>query len=177
MIDFWTTLLVAAVPAGAAHGGVGLSNRNNRVRQHELVREEALNRQRELVLSILDSGRAWAGVQDVVLPMISRFSVDDMIEFVNTDSGQHLAKTVADLRSHLARANLFLASAELRQLTASVSAFVNRFPDDINGPIVARPGSIEPVLTGIREVARFTKFLDQLESRSSELLRSPILSE
>lgn len=169
-------MATATVPAVAALEGVYLSNVANRHRHEELMREEALKGQRELAAAVLVAAREWAELKEpVVLGLGKGMTVQDMIEFADTDSGIRLRAVNQELTAALTRARLFFAEAELRQTAGHLSAFVEGFAETVNGPILkARsPNKEEQALAGVRELWRFRATLRHFEERSAELLSSP----
>lgn len=174
MSDIWPALAASLISAGAALSGVGISNRHSASRHRELLREEALTAQRTLVVDVVLVGREWTDLQLRLVPMMSKFSQADLVEFVDTDSGVRLRELTKELSAALTRANLFLADTELRKMARALSDFVETFADAVNGPILKEPGEFDHVLAGIGAVSRFRNTLRRLEEAAIERLPSPV---
>ena len=172
--EIWPALAASLISAGAALSGVAISNRHSTSRHREVLREEALTAQRALIVDVLLAGREWADLQFMLVPMMSKFSHQDLVEFVDTDTGVRLRELARELSVSLTRANLFLADAELRTLSQRLSQFVETFADAVNGPILKEPEKFDHVLAGIGEVARFRNTLKRLEELAIERLPNPV---
>lgn len=171
---FLETLAATALSAGAALAGVWISNRNIRHGQHELIREEASRTQREMIVNLLIVCREWAGMQYLMVPIMSTMSTDDMTSFVDTESGKRLRVLKGEVQVSLTRAKLFLSDDTLRSSVTALDDFFKGFADRVNGPILADRGNLDPVVIGLREVRAFETALDRLESDAIVRLRSPI---
>lgn len=171
---FWAALAASLISAGAALCGVALSNRHQTIRHRETLREEALAGQRKLVAEALIAGREWTEIQFVIVPMMSRMSEADLVEFVETDTARRLTELSRALQVALTQARLFLADAELRGAIAVLQEFLATFPDKVNGPIRREPDKVEHVFAGIRELSKFRNSLGYLEALAVERLAPPI---
>jgi len=171
--DVWTALAASLISASAALGGVAISNRYNAGRHREVLREQALAAQRALVVDTVLAGREWVDLQLVLVPMMSKVSASDLVEFADTETGKRLRALAKELQATLTRANLYLADPELRQLATVLSEFVESFADGVNGPILKEPGNFDHVLAGIAEVSHFRNSLRKFEEVATEHLPSP----
>lgn len=166
-------LAASIVSACAALAGVAISNRHNLSQHREILREEALTAQRNLVAETLVAGRRWADLQLVMVPMMSKFSHEDLMEFADSATSAQLGELRRELEVALTRANLFLADLDLRRASAVLAAFVETFAEAINAPILKNPGHLEEVLSGIQEVFRFRSSLTEFQHLAVERLPSP----
>jgi hypothetical protein len=173
MTAFWSALAASLISASAALTGVWFSNRDHLRRHRETLREEALRGQRDLVADTLLAGREWHALQETLLPARARMSMDDLTEFVETDTAVRMRDVTKELQVALTRANLFLADNELRQVVKALTDFIETFPDVIVGPIM-KERTVEAVGLGLRGMTQFRLTVRRLEDLAVERLPHPV---
>jgi hypothetical protein len=170
MSALWTTVAASLISSTAALTGVWFSNRDHLRRHRETLGEEALKGQRHLVADVLLAGREWHGIEEFLLPARFKMSMDELMEFSNTDSARRRYEVNKDLQVALTRANLFLADDKLRTVVKTLSGFIDTFAEAVVGPILKEPRDFEAVVAGIRAVTGFRNTLRQLEELLSAAL-------
>jgi hypothetical protein len=173
---FWVALASALVSGGFVLGGVLVTSSLERRRQRDALREGALSEQRDLVVAIIVAGQEWQSLQLLMVPLMSRLSDDDLLEFASSDTATRLGRVHADLTTALIRARLFLAHEELVTTVVNISTFVDEFPEEVNLPILQRKGDLTPVSEGLQKVEGFGQLIKSMEAVAAKALRSNLWS-
>ena len=153
-MPWWVPLVAALLAGGLTLGGVALGQ--HLARQQKL--EERLNErrveQRDVLVDLIDAIEHWAPQAELTSLFFGKANSNDMVEWVDTDSGKALRESARQLARILVRSRLIVTDDELRPLVLQVAAAIRRLPDDINGPILdaAQRGEdpMEFVLASIR---------------------------
>jgi hypothetical protein len=129
---------------------------------------------RELVVDVLLPAREWARMMEVLLPAFWKMTAKDLIDFVDTDTGERQRDLINQRDVALTRARLFLSNDSLSGTVGKITTFVGRFPAVVMGPIHKEKANIKVVGNGLAAIDAFSKLVDQLESEAVTLLREPI---
>lgn len=153
-MPWWVPLVAALLAGGLTLGGVALGQHLAREQKREERMNERRIEQRDVLVDLIDAIEHWAPQADVASLFFGKATTNDIVEWVNTDSGKALRESVRQLARILVRSRLIVTDDELRPLVLQVAAGTSRLPDDINGPILdaAKRGEdpMEFVLASIR---------------------------
>jgi hypothetical protein len=170
MEHLWEFLAVSLSSGALALCGVVVTNRHNERLQRETLRERAVEAQRVLVTDVLLAGREWADIQQVVVPIMSKASTEDLFEFADTDPGVRSRELRRRLDESLTRASMTLVDRELREQAAAVGELLAAWADVVNGPILNDQENFDHVLAGFTAIGSFQRALTGLQELAAARL-------
>jgi hypothetical protein len=128
---------------------------------------------RELVVDVLLPAREWTQLMEVLLPVFWKMTHDDLVEFVDTDTGVRQREIIERRNVAITRARLFLSDPHLRETVGKLASFLNDYPDAVMGPIYKDKHDLEVVANGLAAIAAFKDRVDTLEADAIAMLTEP----
>jgi hypothetical protein len=145
-----------------------------RQQKHEERREERRLEQRDVLVDLVDAIEHWAPQAEVASLFFGKATANDLVEYVDTDSGKALRESIRVLQRALVRCRLVVTDVELRPLVLQMSGAIRRLPEDINGPILdaAKRGDdpLEPVMASIQYFGDIMKLAKSIQDTALERL-------
>jgi hypothetical protein len=153
-MPWWVPLVAGLLGGSFALGGVALGQHLTRQLKREERLDERRLEQRDVLVGLIDALEHWTPQAEMASLFFGKATANDMMEWVDTDSGKALRESVRDLERILVRCRLIVTDDELRPLVMQVVEAIRRLPDDINGPILAAAkrgeDPMEHILASIR---------------------------
>ncbi|MEQ8440201.1 MAG: hypothetical protein RIB65_22130 [Ilumatobacter fluminis] len=169
----WAIAVSIASPiisAGAALTATWITNGRHDKRVQIAADESRRRDDRELVVDVLLPAREWTQLMEVLLPALWKMSHEDLVDFVDTDTGVRQREVIERRDVAITRARLFLSNAHLREVVGRLSAFLDQFPDTVMGPIYKDKSDIKVVGNGLAAIDAFSGLIDTLESDAIAIL-------
>lgn len=184
--SWFPNLITGACTLFAGLGGVSLTlgitgkrQKSERVTEHLRERNRE---QREAVIEVLDSGRAWADSQEMMFLAIAATSktANDSMEFANTDSVASHGAKITRYRKALIGARLLVTDRDVASLVRDLSKDLEMLPEH-SGLVVkaarqSRASEVETLAKTGAYVQAHAELLDQLERTTLECLTDPALA-
>ncbi|WP_432498150.1 hypothetical protein [Kineococcus auxinigenes] len=154
----WWAPILSALLAGLLGLGAGLSSVfltrrfTREQRQQDQLNERRLE-QRDVLIELIDAVEHWAPQAEMASLLMGKGTFDDVLEYVDTDSGKALRESVRELQRVLVRCRLIVTDPELRPMVLQMVAHQLRQADEINGPLLEaakRGDAMEEILASIR---------------------------
>jgi hypothetical protein len=181
--SWFPNLITGACTLSAGLGGVALTlgitgKRQKSERAIEHLKER--NReQRQAIIEVLDSGRAWEDSQEIIFFALAATSksVDDSIDFANTDSAASHGVKLTRYRKALIGARLLVTDQEIAPLIQHLSKHLAMLPEHTGHVIEAAKQSKDSELEALAKATAYTKVhldsLNELERITLERLTDP----
>lgn len=151
--------------------GAGITQHSQRRLAEDQRRADHLHSHRELVTRVLSWGYQWAEDQDLFVPINWKMTMQDRMEFVDTDSGRRMKHVGAQYREALLNARMHVRDEPLRDDIALLSSAFESFAEQVSGPIVDRSEDFDTVLAGLRYIRGVRETLRHLEATAADLYR------
>jgi hypothetical protein len=169
----WWTALIGGVFALA---GVALGQYFNYQQRRDERKEGRRLEQRDALVELIDAVEHWAPQAEVVSLFMGKAGADDLVEFVNTDSGKALSESTRQLKRVLVRCRLIINDEEIRPLVLRVADDICRLPEEINAPILDALKSgrdpMDSVLASIRYYRDVQRLALLIQERALQRLTS-----
>jgi len=176
-MPWWVPLVAGLLGGGFALGGVALGQHLTRQQKREERLEERRLEQRDVLVDLIDAIEHWAPQAEMASLFFGKATANDVVEYVDTDSGKALRESVRKLVRILVRCRLVVTDDELRPLVLQVVGAIRRLPDDINGPILdaAERGHdpMDLVLASIRYFSEVKKLAVTIQETALHRLTTP----
>jgi hypothetical protein len=176
-MPWWVPLLAGLIAGGFALGGVALGQHLTRQQKREEHLEERRLEQRNVLVDLIDAIEHWAPQAEMASLFFGKAAANDLVEYVDTDSGKALRESTRELQRVLVRCRLIVTDDELRHLVLQVASAIRRLPDDINAPILdaAKNGHdpLEPVLASIQYYGEVKRFAMSIQQSALDRLTTP----
>jgi hypothetical protein len=180
--SWFPNLITGACTLSAGLGGVALTlgitgKRQKGERAIEHLKER--NReQRQAIIEVLDSGRAWEDSQEIIFFALAATSksVNDSIDFANTDSAVSHGAKLTRYRKALIGARLLVTDQEIAPLIQHLSKHLAMLPEH-TGNVIEAKQSKDSELKSLVKATAYTKIhldsLNKLEHTTLERLTDP----
>jgi len=176
-MPWWVPLVAGLLTGGFALGGVALAQHFTRRQMREERLEERRLEQRDVLVDLIDAIEHWAPQAEITSLFLGKATRNDIVEYVDTDSGKALRESVRELERILVRCRLIVTDDELRPLVLQVVGAVHRLPDEVNGPILdaAEHGRdpMEFILAGIRYYGEVRRIAVTIQETALRRLSGP----
>lgn len=153
-----------------------ISQRHARKMAEATVRRANQQEVRDLLVGLLHDGREWTQISEVLLPAVLKMTSNDMMEFVDTDTGKKARELNDRLRRTLIEARLRVGNPELLDRIQRFDAAHTEWGEKVLIPIEdakrRRGDGIEEIGAGLRYLREATRCLNDLETTAAPLLRT-----
>jgi Kef-type K+ transport system membrane component KefB len=173
----WVTLLVGIFAIAGTLGGVFIGAQlTHRSARDVLMAQLAEERRLELTTLLTDIAVDARGLVEtawIELPALGKMTLDDMLEYLNTDSGRENSERRRRLNENLTRALLLVGDHELAKRTAILAQHVRDWPEKAIGPVTEKKSGvrdIDAVLEGLGHVKVISRAVGDFELATRSVL-------
>jgi hypothetical protein len=172
----WAIAVSIASPiisAGAALTATRMTNARHDKRAATDADESRRRVDRELVVDVLLPAREWTKMMEVLLPVLWKMTHEDLVDFVETDTGVRQREIIQRRDVAITRARMFLSNSRLRDSVGGLATFLNEYPTVVMGPIYKEKHDINVVSSGLAAIGAFNDLVDSFEGDAIKLLTEP----